>query len=376
MENDGPAILEDATAVQRGRAGQIFLIRVDGDSRIGMGHVARMLVLARSLRTSGVGDPTFFMRPGPTAANLVREAGFTVFEVEGIDEPGPLPADIQILAPTLVIADLYEPSDSHLARLRALGRVIYMSSLDDIERNVDAIINGDIRHGKFKPLRNAAGAFCFLGTDVFVLGAAYGRTVTRPAVLATPDPRRVLISLGGADYLNATPAILESLDALDASKYAFEVELILGPAHVSTPAFEACVSRFQKPCRLVRSPSSLHPHLAAADLAIIGGGFTLYEAAATGLPALVLCQATHQESTARRFEEAGSCIHLGMADDPQAIARLGPGLCGLLRDPRLRDRMSRAGCDLVDGRGVERVTRFIQGALDNLDGIHHQDFWA
>ena len=111
---------------------------------------------------------------------------------------------------------------------------------------------------------------------------------------------------------------------------------------------------------LVKAPlavaQGLGEGMAQADLAISGGGQTLYELAALGLPAVAVCVASTQEANLAALAAAPTLV---------ALRRPGAGETdwGALRDAvhRLaadvdgRARMSAAGRALVDGCGASRA---------------------
>jgi spore coat polysaccharide biosynthesis protein SpsF len=89
-------------------------------------------------------------------------------------------------------------------------------------------------------------------------------------------------------------------------------------------------------------------------MAVLSGGVLKYEAAACGLPALLVAVVEHQVDAARRLAVAGAARYLGRLDRLSAFA-LGTAVARLRRDADSRRRMLTAGRRLVDGRGVQRI---------------------
>ena len=99
-------------------------------------------------------------------------------------------------------------------------------------------------------------------------------------------------------------------------------------------------------------------YLAKSDFAIISGGHIKYEAAALGVPSIIIGLVEHQDILSKIFEKTGSCIYLGTADSvsPQKVL---DGIDKLtLNDDRLIS-MSESARDIVDGYGAERVVKAI-----------------
>ena len=95
-----------------------------------------------------------------------------------------------------------------------------------------------------------------------------------------------------------------------------------------------------------------------SDLIIAGGGMTLYELACVGTPAIVLCQTEYQLLEANHFAKEDVIINLGSEKDitKKMIAH---NVMLLFNDNKKRKQMSIAGKRLIDGKGVERVTKEI-----------------
>ncbi len=115
-----------------------------------------------------------------------------------------------------------------------------------------------------------------------------------------------------------------------------------------------------------------HAILAAADLAVLAGGLSLYEAAYLGIPAVCVAVAGHQVRTGRKLAAAECCRYGGLLPgvpaEGDALAS-SKGLAGiltlLLRDQHQRGRISTAGQATFDGGGLMRTMGEIL-ALFNL----------
>ncbi len=100
------------------------------------------------------------------------------------------------------------------------------------------------------------------------------------------------------------------------------------------------------------------------DVLVTSAGRTVYEAAAVGIPTVVLAQ-NQREQTHVHLGATHGNRYLGhgrfvSADDIRDSVEI------LLRDKRLRQDMSRTARASVDGRGVERIRHRIDGLLEHL----------
>jgi spore coat polysaccharide biosynthesis predicted glycosyltransferase SpsG len=102
---------------------------------------------------------------------------------------------------------------------------------------------------------------------------------------------------------------------------------------------------------------SLAPVLAAAEVAIVAGGITLYEAAALGVPAVAVAIVPAQRATVNAFARAEAALAVtsqGRADAIAAKAAL------LLRDRAHASALAGRARRLVDGRGTARVANVLR----------------
>jgi spore coat polysaccharide biosynthesis predicted glycosyltransferase SpsG len=99
--------------------------------------------------------------------------------------------------------------------------------------------------------------------------------------------------------------------------------------------------------------------MAWADVAIAGGGSTVWELAYMQTPAALLVLADNQRANVEGLARAGFSLNLGDGSGiriPQFVETVG----AMIKDHRQRDGMARTGRTLVDGKGAQRVARAIR----------------
>jgi UDP-2,4-diacetamido-2,4,6-trideoxy-beta-L-altropyranose hydrolase len=179
----------------------------------------------------------------------------------------------------------------------------------------------------------------------------------RPEFSVKPLPRavgrvkRVLVTLGGSDPHGLSFRVARwVLDILGRA----QVDLVVGPFGVSPG--DAIASRG---IAVHEQPADIRRLMLEADIAVSGGGQTLYELAATGTPTVALQVATNQALNIAGLEAAGTLIAAGAADAANLERSLKAALLRLVDNPIQRVAMSRAGRTVVDGLGAMRVARAI-----------------
>jgi spore coat polysaccharide biosynthesis predicted glycosyltransferase SpsG/RimJ/RimL family protein N-acetyltransferase len=167
------------------------------------------------------------------------------------------------------------------------------------------------------------------------------------------EAQNLLISFGGWDPEDATSLALRALRRM---KRPFEAVVVIGPdnprAETLNELAEGLPVHFE---RMADMPALM----GKADLALIGGGVTMLEACAAGLPALVATVAKNQEAGAANMAERGLVRALGRATDlnEDTLAR---ALDELLLNTSERDHLSRAGRTVVDGHGAVRIANTLR----------------
>jgi spore coat polysaccharide biosynthesis predicted glycosyltransferase SpsG len=106
--------------------------------------------------------------------------------------------------------------------------------------------------------------------------------------------------------------------------------------------------------------------LGNADIALISGGTLLYEACASGVPSVVVCQNEEQRAEADAAHAAGAVISLGVSaqvPDEQILSAVER----LLGDAALRQTMAGKGCLLVAPDGAARLAARLLSFLKKGD---------
>src|SRR5262249_49323890 len=102
-------------------------------------------------------------------------------------------------------------------------------------------------------------------------------------------------------------------------------------------------------------------------VAIVGGGITLFEACAIGVPSVAFAVASAQTRTILCAAARGAVIDGGAVPlSDLAVQCLVNATVRLLRDGGARRRTSALARSLVDGRGAWRVASMIQRLSDRV----------
>jgi len=353
-------------------------IRCDASPRIGTGHVARCVALARALRSRGA-DVEILSRNLPDRVRklLVAGADVTVRALPAADgaardADGPALAHAswldgsqqgdagqcgRILAEgpraDWLVVDHYALDARWERSMRAsVDRILAIDDLADRDHDCDALLDQNLfpdaeaRYNDKVPQR--ARVLCGPKYALLRKEFALARSALSPrdGIL-----RRAFVCFGSFDPAGQTLRALEAIDA--AGIQGLAVDVAIGNDHPRRDAIEAF-------CRS-RPGSGLHVDaanvcdlMARADLAIGASGSMNWERAALGLPSIVTSVADNQHAVAQPLATDLGCIYLGAAADwrPETLAGLLRGLNGT---PTLMAALSARAGALADGKGAARV---------------------
>jgi UDP-2,4-diacetamido-2,4,6-trideoxy-beta-L-altropyranose hydrolase len=326
--------------------------------------------LARALRALGA-ECLFLCRS--LEGNISPEIAADGFEVFGV--PGSMSdasadaaaigfdADYSATAPLLtairpdcLIVDHYDlDAEWERQALRLVDRCVAIDDLARRHADIDLLVDTTPGHDRLKLYDNVlpGSALVFLGPRYALLREEFA------ARRASIGPRsgkigRCLVNFGGthavalcADALRAIQAALGDTVAIDVVVPASSTELQqLGAGAIGDVKFIGHAT-----------PAQMAELMANADIAIGAAGTTSWERACLGLPAIVTAIADNQVAVVTAIVNAGAALEVPVGRE--YVQELSHVLHGLAANPEQAQRMSRNAFALIDGRGAERVARFI-----------------
>lgn len=321
--------------------GRNLLIRCDASSELGLGHLGRSLALAEELGERLGVRPTFLSHPDPLLEHFLR--GRTA-EVRAVAGPGyALDAVLSEVSPgDLLVSDSYELDDAALRAIAEIG--LRHVVIDDFARlqtwEGAMIVNPNL----------GAERHAYPGASMVLAGSRYAllRREVRSAFERREPLRtagtRLLVCLGGGAWGPTGRSLLEGLAELIQEG----IEVHAATSGTVPDGIQAVPQR------------RLMDELAWADAGLLSGGVLKYEAAAAGLPSVLLAVVPHQRPVAKALARAGAAIYVGSLSDvdPRTVSRT---VQALLSDPAVRAAISDAAHALIDGLGAQRVADAVLG---------------
>ena len=342
-----------------------FLFRVEAGAGMGLGHLNRSLSLASALKRSGA-ESRFALNLIGEKGNCVDHRGFAFSEVTASAwsrEDCVFTSGLaQRFEPSAVVVDSRNTPGHYLQWLVEAGHFVVCR--DDLGARLlpcQVVLNGNADAERLPYDLSRKQTRFLLGPRFAVLPPEFR---DMPKRKTSETVRNLLIALGGTDDNNLMPSLIELCDELSGD---FTVTVILGPFFRNRAEILRATQSTRKSVTCVDSPSTLFPSMNRADLAVSGGGQTLYELACAGCPAVALEVAPDQAGQMRALEAEGLLRVAGKAGEPGLLAQVREELLGLMNNPSLRAEMAEKGQQRVDGNGAHRVAQHFVEEMEALE---------
>ena len=166
--------------------------------------------------------------------------------------------------------------------------------------------------------------------------------------------------MGGSDPNQITTKVVKALAKL---KYNVHLKVVLGSlSKIADEQIHALLNNYIGRFQVIRDVQNMAELMNESQLAITNSGLTKYEMASMGLPAIVISNNDKHADLMDDFANYGTLVHLGNNEEvtEENILR---AVTALMKDEIKREKMSNAGKQLVDGKGIERIFNYIPEKL-------------
>lgn len=341
--------------------GNHLVIRADAGTQIGSGHLMRCLALAQSWKDDG-GDVTFIT--ACQAEGLLHRLRDEEFDIKVLSNTYPDTADWNSTRDILaghpgawVVLDGYHFDEVYQQQVKAAGHLLLM--IDDNAQlkhyYADILLNQNLHAVQ---LRYACEPYThfLLGTQYVLLRREFIAWKERQREI--PEvAHRVLVTLGGGDPDNNALKVIQALQEVDIPD--MEATVVIGASNPHAAVLEQAAKRSRIPIRLEQNVKNMPELMVWADVAVSGGGTTVWELLFMGTPSLFLIVADNQRYTAEFVGNRGFGKNLGLMENVSTES-LTEAITSLAKDSNLRATISQKARQMVDGLGAQRVVSYMK----------------
>jgi UDP-2,4-diacetamido-2,4,6-trideoxy-beta-L-altropyranose hydrolase len=319
-------------------------IKVNGDSKIGMGHVYRTLNLAMPLKQKHI--KIIFLTKNKIVQQMVKKKFDCKLLSNNIKKEK---NTISKINSDVVILDEKDENPEILKILKKSFSKIY--AIDYVGKNKNLI---DVGINMLYP-KSGVTKYSFSGLNYAILNKNFTQKRKIKKTVSS-----ILILQGGADTHCLIPQVIKSLNLVN---HEFSITVVVGPSFSCWNELEIAKNDSQKPLKIIHNVKNMSSVMLKHDLAITAGGMTLLELSRCGIPSIVTCGEKLEEETALLMQKHGFGINLGFNKKINS-KQLAESTSNMILNYKLRQKMNKVGPKLVDGRGAFRVAKLIRTELN------------
>jgi len=357
---------------QAGRKSALFepariLYRCDGGTQLGMGHVVGCIRFARLMASELHFGAEFMIRENPAVAAFIRKNGFERVTIpEGSTPSDQIKAIRDHQKVTRFSAVLFNFNAAELSawgerfeELKDCTKVFFMDNPTSSYRTGDFVFN-PLSHPDFAGYDPARHPACFDGLEYMLFDPPLLERMGRVREVR-PDVERVLVAMGGGDYLDITSRVLRALADLGCRAF---IDIVLGPLCPHAEAVGRLAQDLNLNAELSVNVSDLPERIWAADAGFSALGLTTYEMAALGLSCLIVTQSDFNANVASIYSRRYSMSVAVGASGNLSDAELRSATDRFLRDHEFRREVARRSLAVFQDSGrlrsvVEAVRRIL-----------------
>lgn len=331
--------------LEKDRENRMFVIRADGGSEIGMGHLVRTSVLAKEI--SKYTDICYVCnikyREG---IELLRNKGFKVIESKNVLET------LMNLNAKGILTDHYSLNEEYIKKVyQKFNLVGYIDDNVAYQYKADFILNQNFGAENLNYDTLSKCKF-FLGTQYLLVREEFRNLAP---IKIKNHAKRIFLTVGGSDTLNETKKLLLMIKDIPN-----EIEVVIGPIF---PYQQEVIKEFKKYKNIKFHKCPNMGELAMqCDMAISSCGSTLYELGLLGIPTVGIVNADNQYELAKRMSEVNMIKYIGRIEEIEANI-LKEVVLQLANNKEERMKLQIQNQIVLNANGVQEIAKYIEDRL-------------
>lgn len=344
-----------------------LVLRVDGSSTVGGGHLSRCLSVAQAWRGLGGRAKFAAAETVPMMASRIRDAGFEIVSLEAAPGSAADAVRTAVIAASdaarAIVLDGYDFDLAYQAALRksAQGTVLAVYDDEDVANRFDCdiLVNQNVYARAAHYAGRAGRARVLAGPRFTAIRREILDLAEQPVDRAADGPFRVFVSLGLSDTTDSLTAVLEALSTLDRDGLRIDIVAGAGDLHRIEATAASCGCDVGVVATTPRFAQMAHQ----ADVAIVAAGGSANEVACLGTAMIMLCIADNQRPAYEHYVRSSAAVAGGTAAEIDVDAIVS-AVARMRSDRTLRRDIADRARSLFDGEGAKRVAREIMRRVE------------
>ena len=293
------------------------LIRVDGNSDIGFGHVSRCIALAEMIKDN------FYIKflIQPHDDKIIKTISHSGFDLIKLPVENNYEKEIDTLLPYIKIEDILVidgynfKEDYQIALKPYCHKVVCIDDIHSYHFYAHAVINHS-EHSKYAKYSCEPYTKLYFGSDYILLRKPF---LKNSGFIQKPqnEINRILICLGGGDVENHTLKIINSLEL---SNLSIKINAIVGPANPNYHLINNWINKHENSKLKIKLLSNLSADdmcaiMKKSDLIFTQPSTTAWEVCCLGIPMIIGIIAENQIKVAQSLENSEAAFNLGWYKD-------------------------------------------------------------
>ncbi|HIQ39175.1 MAG TPA: acylneuraminate cytidylyltransferase [Methanothermococcus okinawensis] len=324
-----------------------ILFVVNGNEKIGMGHIYRTITLADRL----MGHNILFLTwdSDEKALKLLKDHNYKVISTSKEN----LLDVISDIKPNVVINDILDTETEYIKKLKKLG--CFVVNFEDLGEGADEahlVFNALYEKTNPKPTHKFGYEYECLNEKFYLY----------PPIEFRENPETLFICFGGVDQNNLTCRVLSTVPDLIKETTIDKIIVVVGPGYRYKEELDRIIANLEGNIKVYQNVRNMPKLMKEADIAITSNGRTIYELTAMGIPTISIAQ--NDRETLHLFARYHPGIrYLGIActvsdrDIIEAIKEIANN-----QDLRKKMYLAQIKASKIIRQGIERVINEIMAS--------------
>lgn len=328
------------------------VFRVDGNDKIGIGHVMRCLSLADALKDEHM--DVLFVLSDHTVSDYIRKRGYDSFilnsawnnYLSGIDQ---LLSLLDCWGCNWIITDSYYAQEEYFVKIKGKCKsaIITEEIPEDNTAPVDLLINYNLYMNGVQ--HNLTSVFCCLGSKYALLRKSFSKT-------CSGNGDYILVLSGGSDPMNVVYKIVKCL--IEDKRVTRDILVVSGSLNPNLSKLQELSNNVS----IMIDVTDMAVVMGNARVAISAGGSTLYELAACGVPTITYSFVDNQIKNVKAFSANEIMPYAGdfRKDEQSVLRNIIQKYIEYENGEEIREKTIVQLRHLCDGLGASRVASVIK----------------